>query len=106
MPSDQERLARILDDYLVAIEPGQTVSPEDLLARHPDDAEKLRGYLSGLKLFHVAAAGEHALPSVPPLSGVPAGLQTLGDYRLVREIGRGGMGVVYEAWQVSLRRRV
>jgi len=30
----------------------------------------------------------------------------IGDFRLIREIGRGGMGVVYEAEQVSLRRRV
>lgn len=104
---DQERLARILDDYLVSIERGVPVSPEELLEKYPEDAAQLRGYLSGLQLFHAAAGGlpqraQGSLTSGP----MPQPTQTIGDYQLVREIGRGGMGVVYEAWQLSLRRRV
>jgi serine/threonine protein kinase/tetratricopeptide (TPR) repeat protein len=102
--SERQRLATILDEYLLEIERGAPVEPDDLLARHPDMADRLRGYLSGLALFHkAAAAGSSPLMS---LTGEPGLGETLGDFRLLREIGRGGMGVVYEALQVSLDRRV
>jgi len=105
--ADQERLARILDDYLVAIERGLPVSPEELLEKYPDDAAQLCGYLSGLQLFH-AAAGISPGPATSSLTSgaIPASIETIGDYRLLREIGRGGMGVVYEALQLSLQRHV
>ncbi len=102
----QDRLARILDDYLVAMEVGAPVSPEELLARHPEDAPHLRVYLSGLQLFHAAAASPQLMQEVSLVSGKLQPEQTIGDFTLVREIGRGGMGVVYEAEQISLRRRI
>ena len=106
-PEEQERLAKILDDYLVAAERGAPISPDELLRQHPADAHYLRSYLSGLQIFHEAvrspSGGGAHLSSSPEL--VQPG-RTIADFSLLREIGRGGMGVVYEALQTSLRRRV
>ncbi|WP_254511522.1 serine/threonine-protein kinase [Anatilimnocola floriformis] len=100
---ERERLAKILDEYLVGLERGEAIEPAELLARHPDMADRLRGYLSGLALFQ----RELDPPASPlPVLGGAANGTILGDFRLLREIGRGGMGIVYEAVQMSLGRRV
>jgi eukaryotic-like serine/threonine-protein kinase len=103
--SGQHELAQILDEYLRGLEQGSPIAPEELLARHPEKAEQLRGYLKGLALFHRAANHDATLTESHLRSG-QASRGDIGDFRLIREIGRGGMGVVYECVQVSLGRRV
>jgi RNA polymerase sigma-70 factor (subfamily 1) len=99
--TDKEDFAKILDEYLRALEAGNPPDREALLARHPELEEELKAALLGIDFVHVAAprlAPEEHADALPGRS--------LGDYRLLRELGRGGMAVVYEAEQVSLARRV
>ncbi|MCE5269424.1 MAG: serine/threonine-protein kinase [Planctomycetaceae bacterium] len=101
----QERLAEVLESYLDALERGQTPNADEFIARYPDLAEPLRAHLGGLDFLHAAMAEFRS--SDPSRSPTPDfSWKQLGDYAIVRQIGRGGMGVVYEARQISLDRRV
>ena len=101
----QRRLAEILDEYLRAVESNDDYDVEKVIAENPDLAEPLREYLSSLQWLQ---DGMGDLQPSTPATGIPAGTppRELGDYRLIREVGRGGMGVVYEANQLSLNRKV
>ncbi len=106
------RLVAAVQEYLAAVEAGQRPSRQELLSRYPDIAEDLSACLQGLAFVNSAAAqmkGETGHSSAEPESGIEGDMamaKPLGDFKLVREIGRGGMGVVYEAQQLSLGRRV
>jgi serine/threonine protein kinase len=105
--ADDPRLLAAVQEYHAALEAGGRPSRQDFLARHPEIAAELSECLDGLAFLWSAAgqlsrpAADLPAPEVDPLLQSP-----LGDYRIVREIGRGGMGVVYEAVQLSLGRRV
>jgi serine/threonine protein kinase len=94
---DDPRLRAAVQDYLAELEAGRRPDRRAWLARHADLADALAVFLDGLDLVHAAH------PAPPPAADP---VEPLGDFRIVREIGRGGMGVVYEAVQLSLGRRV
>lgn len=108
--SREQRLHEVLAAYLQEVEAGKSPDQKELLARYPDLASELADFFANKKRFEKVA-----LPLQPGLETIglgekqpasPRHVQYFGDYELVDEIARGGMGVVYKARQVSLNRLV
>jgi WD40 repeat protein/tRNA A-37 threonylcarbamoyl transferase component Bud32 len=132
---DNPRLNEILARYLQALESGQPIDREQFVREHSEFADELREFfadksqideLAGHSEPHSpAAACPIDAPTLPPESATQRDAPTLdlvatrnaaprpgaivryfGDYELLEEIARGGMGVVYKARQVKLNRVV
>ncbi len=99
----------VLEDVANRLQAGEPVDYEAILATYPQHAESLRRLLPAVEVmaeFGVSASRLAARGVPPGVGHLETGLGVLGDFRILREIGRGGMGVVYEADQISLGRRV
>lgn len=97
-------VAEAADEFLECVERGEQPDVAEFAGRFPEIAGILRELLPAVRSIHDSTGGTQA-PAVGGLSG-PEIDGRLGDFRLIREVGRGGMGVVYEAEQISLGRRV
>lgn len=88
------QLVEVLDQYIENLRKGTAPGRQELLADHPELASQLNACLAGVEFIHGADGRE------------PEPAKQLGDFVIGREIGRGGMGAVYEAQQLSLGRTV
>jgi len=96
-------LVEALERYWAAADRGQPINREAFLAEYPEIAKELEDCIEGLELVRSAA---EALPSSKEDAEPLPPSAVIGDFQILREIGRGGMGVVFEAEQRSLGRRV
>jgi WD40 repeat protein/serine/threonine protein kinase len=97
-------LTRLADEFAARYRAGERPALEEYLDRYPHLADEIRELFPAMVELEQGKedheeAGEQAAPATPPV-------QQLGDFRILREVGKGGMGIVYEAEQVSLGRHV
>jgi hypothetical protein len=86
----------LLEQCILALEAGDQPAMDSVLAANPAVAPLLRQRIEHLSVLGILKAPR-------PLVAIP---DRLGEFRLLRQIGRGGMGVVYLAEQTSLQREV
>jgi eukaryotic-like serine/threonine-protein kinase len=110
---EHDPLDRAIAEYVEAAEAGAPPDRMVFVARHPDLAERLHAFFADYDRLGRHATGfqmpgpeaTNALDGASVNSQLPM-VRYLGDYELLHEIARGGMGVVYKARQVSLNRTV
>jgi WD40 repeat protein/tRNA A-37 threonylcarbamoyl transferase component Bud32 len=113
-PTREQRLQEAVAEYLEAVEAGRAPDRRQWLERHAELAADLESFLANHDAV-ARVAGPLRAPAVDaPTLGVgeapPGGplgsVRYFGDYELLEEVARGGMGVVYKARQTSLNRVV
>lgn len=113
---DDPRVLQIVKEYQTELEAGRFPDRREYLERYPELASVISECLDGLELVHRVAPSSVDFGKSSPaerrarrdllLPGTDVTPAALGDFQIVRELDRGGMGIVYEAVQLSLGRRV
>jgi WD40 repeat protein/serine/threonine protein kinase len=107
-PSNSEIVYNLAEEFIGRYRRGERPAVAEYVEKFPELAEEIREVLPAMALLESVAPGDASLAGRPPVSpqSIAAPFDQFGDYRIIREVGRGGMGVVYEAEQMSLGRHV
>jgi WD40 repeat protein/serine/threonine protein kinase len=108
--SRSELVLELAEEFLERYRKGERPPLREYVVRHPELAAEINEVFPAMAMMENIAVADESLEDRGQQSGARGQerlvLQQLGDYRIIREIGHGGMGVVYEAEQISLGRHV
>ena len=96
-------LARLMDEIHDQLVVGKSIDVEQYVRRAPSQALAIRQHVAMMRAM-ISIGDESIDEDFPPSDTTP--LKKIGEFSIVREIGRGGMGIVYEAEQSSMGRLV
>jgi eukaryotic-like serine/threonine-protein kinase len=106
--SDRNPIDVLGDEFAARLREGSAPSIDEYVDSHPELADDIRATFPSIAMMEKLSRKEHTERKFERQTSRLIGdsLETLGDFQIVREIGRGGMGIVYEAVEQSLKRRV
>ncbi|MCH9723826.1 MAG: protein kinase [Planctomycetes bacterium] len=102
-PPEIPELEQIADAFITQIRSGYNPEISEYVERYPALAKEIEEVFPAIAALEAGKNVDHSSGKVSLGERTP---EQLGDFKIIREIGRGGMGVVYEAIQESLNRRV
>src|SRR6186713_3084383 len=104
---DHEPIDSLAEEFLERYRRGERPSMSEYITLHPDLAGEIRELFPTLAVLEQLGPRPDEIPNRPADATIGGAIpRQLGEYQLLREVGRGGMGIVYEAEQLSLGRRV